>query len=527
MAQITPGRLDIYGEIVSENKNDGVSPGYVLKRLTDMGEVAEIDMHMFSQGGELDAGFAIYSMLRQRPEPVTAYVEGIAASIATVIMCAADRVYMADSARLLIHNPFVPAAFGIGIDDARGIAADIESGMLAMARVYAKRTGKSDEEMLAVMKGETGTGTWFTAEEAIAAGFADGLIPETKKPREIAACLAPGVFSWRGHRIDLSNYPNVSKHTKGLEIQLANKKGAEQMNFFNRKKPQAIKAALTEMICPHCGAAATLDTESGEVALTDAEESQVEQQDEPATAKRVKANIRAELFTVTCPACGEEYVWDTDAEADGDTAEPAVKTAEAEAKRKKPGVKAKKGAPRVVRGKKALPVKAELIPVVCPSCGAGIEFDADTAEVDEGVDGTQNYIVDCPICGAEIMVPVDEKTEEITPEPLPEGTTPAEAYRKGVLAERQRMLALDEMQIAAPGLAPMLTMAKKSGASVQAMSRNVFKAMSAGAASPAGNRLAALNRDVAASGANNMPLPAHYGKRAAFGAIVNKRLEDR
>ena len=125
-----------------------------------------ITLRLNSPGGSVFDGLAIYNALKRHPACVTAHVDGIAASIASIIALAGDALHMGEGSFFMIHDPSVLAV---------GTAADLRANAdlldkLAgeMVTIYADRTGMSAEDTRAAMLAET----WYTAEEAVAAGFA-------------------------------------------------------------------------------------------------------------------------------------------------------------------------------------------------------------------------------------------------------------------------------------------------------------------------------------------------------------------
>ena len=120
-----------------------------------------------SPGGNVWDGLSIYNQLRGRRAPVTTRVVGIAASIASIIALAGDKVEMADAALMMIHDPSGMAS-GTS-EDMRKMADALDQHAEVLVGVYAKKTGRSPESIRAAMKAET----WFTTPEAIAFGLVD------------------------------------------------------------------------------------------------------------------------------------------------------------------------------------------------------------------------------------------------------------------------------------------------------------------------------------------------------------------
>lgn len=135
-----------------------------------------ITMYVNCEGGEVFDGLAIYEALRRHPANVTAFVDGIAASAASFVVCAADRIVMAERARMMIHD-----AHGIAMGNARDMRsmADLLDNLSdTIADIYAERSGKTRDEWRAAMQAAEGgpDGTWYDARAAVKAKLADEMI---------------------------------------------------------------------------------------------------------------------------------------------------------------------------------------------------------------------------------------------------------------------------------------------------------------------------------------------------------------
>lgn len=145
-------------------------------------DVHTIHLHVNSPGGMVFEGITILNQLRQHPARVVAVVDGLAASAASFIVCGADEVQMAPNTQLMIHD-----AWGLAIGDAAAMrdTADLLDRLSNnIASVYAAKTGGSTEEWRTAMLAES----WYSAEEAVAAGLADGIFGE--EPRDAADAQA-------------------------------------------------------------------------------------------------------------------------------------------------------------------------------------------------------------------------------------------------------------------------------------------------------------------------------------------------
>lgn len=143
-----------------------------------------------SGGGSVFDGFAIYNALREHPANITVYVDGLAASIASVIAMAGDNVIMNSNAQMMIHDGFVEAT-----GNAETLAKTVElldRVSEAIAGVYAARCGGTAADWRAAMKNES----WYTAEEAVQAGLADEITKETKRSARNSADLT--IYNYAG-----------------------------------------------------------------------------------------------------------------------------------------------------------------------------------------------------------------------------------------------------------------------------------------------------------------------------------------
>jgi ATP-dependent protease ClpP protease subunit len=143
-----------------------------------------VTVHINSPGGSVTDALAIYHVLRKHPGRVTAIVDGLAASAATIVMLAADEVVMAEHSLLMVHNPWT-AATG-GADEMRKTADTLDKAAGEMVALYAERTGRDSEAIATIMNAET----WFNAYEAVEAGFAHRVeTSDQSKPRMAARAV--------------------------------------------------------------------------------------------------------------------------------------------------------------------------------------------------------------------------------------------------------------------------------------------------------------------------------------------------
>jgi HK97 family phage major capsid protein/ATP-dependent Clp endopeptidase proteolytic subunit ClpP len=178
----------IYDEIGEDwFAQTGVDAHAFVEALRQIPAAREIVVALNSPGGNVHDGIAIYHALAARRNKVTMRVDGLAASIASIIALAGKTIQICEGARMMIHDPY--ALFAGNADAMRKMAGQLDGIAEVMAGLYARKTGKTPAEMRAAMKEET----FYTAQQAVDAGLAD----EVLEPMAIAASLK--VF-------DLANY---------------------------------------------------------------------------------------------------------------------------------------------------------------------------------------------------------------------------------------------------------------------------------------------------------------------------------
>lgn len=153
--------IDSWGEVFGVSAKEFVAALDALPPDTN-----EIRLHVNSPGGEVFEAIAILNALRAHSARVVVVVEGIAASMASVIAVGADELVMARNSELMIHDAWGLCVGNAG--DMTKMADDLARMSDNLASIYAAKTG-SVEEWRAVMAAET----WYSAQEAVDAGLAD------------------------------------------------------------------------------------------------------------------------------------------------------------------------------------------------------------------------------------------------------------------------------------------------------------------------------------------------------------------
>lgn len=184
-------RIDITGVIGGSFFSDGTTARAFVDECKKL-KAQTLDVHICSPGGDVAEGLSIYSYLsglKAQGKTVVIHIDGLAASIASVIAQAGDRRVIAESAAIHVHNAWCYA--GGNAAAFRAAAENLEKISGQLAGVYQARTGLSAAEVTALMDGPEGAdGTLLTAAEALEKGFADEV--EANKPA--AACIGGDVW---------------------------------------------------------------------------------------------------------------------------------------------------------------------------------------------------------------------------------------------------------------------------------------------------------------------------------------------
>ncbi|HDR8989941.1 TPA: Clp protease ClpP [Burkholderia vietnamiensis] len=171
------GGITINGAIGETWDGAGVTSNRIAAALRSIGAGVPVVVNLNSPGGDFFEGVAIYNLLRQHDAEVTVNVMGLAASAASVIAMAGDKILMGDGAFLMIHN-----AWSVAVGNRHDFIAAAETLAPfddAMASLYSKRSGMSKADAAALMDKET----WISADQAIKNGMATGLLDGTATSR--------------------------------------------------------------------------------------------------------------------------------------------------------------------------------------------------------------------------------------------------------------------------------------------------------------------------------------------------------
>lgn len=208
--------ITMYGDIVSRRPRDWwtgeeidgqfITPEEFAEDLERIKGKSQITIKINSSGGEVYTAIAIHNALRALAGHKTVVVEGIAASAASVIMCAGDEVQVYPGSIVMIHGVRSWFDESMTLPEVRKAAKMMDATEKAMAAIYATKTGLSEEELRKLMFAET----WMTGQQAIDRKFADALIDGA--PVQAALCADKHILLVAGIRHDVRDCRNIPKN---------------------------------------------------------------------------------------------------------------------------------------------------------------------------------------------------------------------------------------------------------------------------------------------------------------------------
>ena len=272
-AQPRGAELLIYGDIGADPwGGESVGALDVVRALAEL-DVDTLTARINSYGGSVADGLAIYNALHRHPAAVTTAIDGVAVSIASLIAMAGDTVQMAQNARLMIHAPW--GLLMGNAADAREFADMLDGYAKSMAPSYAAKTGQTVDEVAALLL--DGKDHWYSADEALAAGFVDEItgslaiaasLPDRFRPGSAGTPAAPAAptvtpAAPAAHQPEIAPMPTPTDPTATtdnvVDIQAAMDKAAAQALAKDASRRAAIQTAFARHL-PVSGVQALLDT---------------------------------------------------------------------------------------------------------------------------------------------------------------------------------------------------------------------------------------------------------------------------
>ncbi len=199
IAEDSIGELLIYGDISDTSWwGDEVTPKQFKKDLDALGGITQLNVYINSGGGDIFASQAIYSMLTRHSATIHVYIDGLAASGASLIAMAGDKRIMPEGSMLMIHNAWT-IVLG-NANELREMADKLEKISDSVLLPAYETSGQTREKIKELLDAET----WLTAQEALDLGFAT----EIEEGKKVAASINGDKLSISGNVYDLGRYKN-------------------------------------------------------------------------------------------------------------------------------------------------------------------------------------------------------------------------------------------------------------------------------------------------------------------------------
>ena len=165
--------LILYGSIGSDEYWDDISDKVFKQDIENLGDVENITLHINSPGGSVFSAVAIANTLKNHKAKITANIDGLAASAATIITSACDTVRMPKNALFMVHNP-ITFAYGNNQDMQKTLEM-LNKVKNSIIETYLNKAKTDKETLSELMDNET----WMSAEEAEEYGFVDEILDES------------------------------------------------------------------------------------------------------------------------------------------------------------------------------------------------------------------------------------------------------------------------------------------------------------------------------------------------------------
>lgn len=228
-------KIDIKGPIINDGDQrvydhfgmPATSPSKVSSILDNVmkNKKKSVTVSINSGGGSVFAASEIYTELRKFPGTVNVQIVGVAASAASVIAMAGTKIEMSPTAQMMIHNASIKAQGDYRTMDEK--STFLKNTNLTIINAYKQKTGKSEEELQAMMDTET----WMTAEQAKQHGFIDnvmfevevGVVASIERMDLMNGVLPQAVINKvRNELLQTNNPVNVSDNKKNRAVNLTN-----------------------------------------------------------------------------------------------------------------------------------------------------------------------------------------------------------------------------------------------------------------------------------------------------------------
>jgi ATP-dependent protease ClpP protease subunit len=289
--------LMVYGPIGESLFEEGVTGKDVVRQLKALGKGATtLSVRINSFGGSVADGLAVYNAIRAFKGKKTAYIDGVACSAASLIAMAADEVVMPTTSLMMVHSAS-SGAYG-NASEMRKAALVLEKFNASMVSAYATKSGKPEADIKAMF--DSGEDYWYTAAEAVEAGFADRILEEEELPVDAQALMSrtPANVRQMAMASFRAGLPKDTKMTEEITPKIETEEEIEAEKVATEATAAATQAEVTAQLI-HVAVTAALVKHEAEAQIKIAE----------ATAQVVEAQakLHAEVEAKEVRAAVVEY----------------------------------------------------------------------------------------------------------------------------------------------------------------------------------------------------------------------------
>lgn len=229
-------KILIYEQIGQGWDDSGVGAKKFVEDLQAL-DVSNIDLHINSPGGNVFEGNAIYNSLKAHKAKINVKIDGVAASIASVIAMSGDEIEMPENTMMMIHDP---SGFVIGTaKDMQKMADAVNRMKIGMVAAYHNKTGVEKDKISVMMEDET----WMTAQEAVEMGFADKMLEPVNAQANLEALAQ---YQYKNVPKQFLTAGESGKKTEKEQIMTLSELKAESPDLYNAVFEEGKKAGLVE-----------------------------------------------------------------------------------------------------------------------------------------------------------------------------------------------------------------------------------------------------------------------------------------
>lgn len=205
----------------------------------------KLNVYINSYGGEIDEGVAIYNFLKRYKGEVIVHIDGMAASIASIIAMAGSKVIMPKASLLFIHNPWTMTAGDAA--ELQKAAGELNKRKAALAAIYVEKSGLPSEVIEKLMDEET----LLSADEAVELGFADEVIEKVEPQMAYNAVMQHRIVKAMARKLKHED-KNMADEVKPVDVPM-NQEPVEVKTEAITPDSKTDIVNPSAAICPSCG----------------------------------------------------------------------------------------------------------------------------------------------------------------------------------------------------------------------------------------------------------------------------------